>query len=369
MNVLYDNQIFTNQNYGGISRYYFELMSIFLKNIDVSLNLPIVYTNNNYLLESNIFYKRWFLNDKRFTGKTTFIKYSNRLYAKLSLLMNDFDVFHPTYYDPYFIKFIGNKPFVITVYDMIHELYPESFPYDQFTTEWKKKTISAATRIIAISESTKRDLIRLYGISEERISVIHLASSLEKATVSPATSPLPQKYLLFVGLRGGYKNFKAFVEAFSALSQHEPEIFIVCAGGGGFTPDEIELINRLKIADRVKHCSITDETLATLYTNALAFVFPSRYEGFGIPILEAFNCGCPAILSNTSSLPEVGGAAAHYFDPANTDSMRCAMEEVIRDRDLRKNLVAKGYERAKSFSWEKVARQTKEVYATVCNSN
>lgn len=368
MNVLYDNQIFINQNYGGISRYFFELMSLFEKDKDVSLKLPIVYTSNNYLLESEIFYTRWFLNDKVFPGKTTLIKYSNSLYAKLSLLKRDFDVFHPTYYDPYFTKFIGNKPFVITVYDMIHELYPESFPLDNFTIKWKKETIGKASRIIAISENTKRDLVSLYGIDEKLINVIHLASSLKIINASPVPFPLPEKYLLFVGQRGGYKNFKLFVEAFSSFSQRESDVSIVCVGGGSFNAEEIELFKKLQIVDRIIQSSVADNVLATLYANALAFVFPSLYEGFGIPILEAFNCGCPAVLGNSGSLPEVGGDAALYFDPTDVVSIRCTLEQVIQDQELRKNLIEKGFERSKEFTWEKVARQTKEVYAAVCNS-
>jgi glycosyltransferase involved in cell wall biosynthesis len=102
--------------------------------------------------------------------------------------------------------------------------------------------------------------------------------------------------------------------------------------------------------------------LATLYMNAVAFVFPSRYEGFGIPVLEAFQCGCPLIASNVSSLPEIAADAAIYFDPTDKESLRNAVEIVIHDRDMRNALVNKGYLRARDFSWEKVAQQTKDLY-------
>lgn len=368
MNILYDSQIFTAQIYGGISRYFCELISILSKDNTISVKLPIVTTNNHYLLNTELIKINRLLHNKRFFGKTTLIKYSTDFYTKLTLLIKSYDIFHPTYYDPYFLKYIGSKPFVVTVYDMIHELLPENFSINDISREWKEATVKRASSIIAISENTKHDLIRLYGIDEKKISVIHLASSLNPGNASPAHFPLPSRYLLFVGERSGYKNFKLFVEAVSFLMHREADLNVICAGGGGFTNGEKELFVRLNLADRILQYSVSDGVLATLYKNALAFVFPSLYEGFGIPVLEAFNCGCPAVLSNTSSLPEVGEEAARYFDPADAISMRCAIEQVIRDPELRKNLIKKGFERAKDFSWEKVARQTKDVYTTVCNS-
>ena len=362
MKILYDHQIFTMLIYGGIPRYFFELILNFSKDKTMSVKLPVVFTHNDYLLNSNFLKGPRFFHNKRFIGKTTLIKLTSEYYTKWSLLRKNYDVFHPTYYDPYFKKYIGNKPVVVTVYDMIHELFPEHFPSDDITKNWKKETIESAARIIAISENTKKDLIRFYGIDEERITVIHLASSLKLANTTPGPFSLPSKYLLFVGQRKDYKNFLGFVEAVSSLIRYHPDLRIVCAGGGRFTAEEEKLFDKLHIRDKIVQLSVRDDLLATLYKNALAFVFPSLYEGFGIPVLEAFSCVCPTVLSNTSSLPEVGGDAALYFDPADALSICSAVEEVIRNRALREELKRKGFERAKEFSWEKTALQTKEVY-------
>lgn len=368
MNVLYDHQIFTTQIYGGISRYFFELISILSKDATASVKLPVVHTNNRYLKDSDLIRFNKLLNGKRFFGRTTLVKYYTEFLTKKCLQSKKYDIFHPTYYDPYFLKYVGDLPFVITVHDMIHELFPDNFTGADKTAEWKKATVEKAAGIIAISENTKQDLMRLYGVDESKIAIIHHASSLAPLDACPAF-PLPTRYLLFVGSRKGYKNFRLFIEGVSPLIRRESDLYVVCAGGPAFSPEETEAFERLSIAERVLQCQVDDRVLATLYHKAVAFVFPSRYEGFGIPILEAFNCRCPALLSNTSSLPEVGGDAALYFDPTDALSIRAAVEEVLQDHELRRKLIQKGSERAKEFSWERTAQQTKALYRKVSGAS
>lgn len=363
MKILFDPQIFVMQQYGGISRYIFELVSYFAQDKTMSVRLPVALTHNAYLQDSCFLKGPDALHKRRFFGKTTLIRFSCNVGNKLSLLLKSYDIFHPTYYNPYFLRYLRGKPFVLTVYDMIHELMPELFPPDDVTRGWKQETIGRATKIIAISESTKKDLVRLYGIDEKKIKVIYLASSLGTADAAPPPFALPKKYLLFVGQRRDYKNFIFFVESIAPLLNRDPELTLLCTGGGAFTVEETDLLDKLRISGQVLQYSVSDKVLATLYKNALAFVFPSLYEGFGIPVLEAFSCGCPAILSNTSSLPEVGGEAARYFDPTDANSLCSAVAEVLSDRALRQEMVRQGLERSCAFSWEKTARQTKEIYA------
>ena len=400
--VLYDHQVFSLQSYGGISRYFYELMSCYHNTNLLDFNLPIKYSNNYYLKNSNFIKNKIiqfdlinksktfenFLTGIKFRGKRKLYKilkffgfhkikkdsyYINKnKKISIKLLQKDkFDVFHPTYYDEYFINHIGDKPFVLTIYDMIHELFADMFPQlrDE-TTERKKILARKATKIIAISENTKKDIIKLYGIEENKIKVIHLGTSLkyDENKVYPKID-IPKKYILFVGERHYYKNFCFFMHSIIPLLKHDKDLYVVCAGGGVFTKEEVYLLRNTYIEDRVIQIFFNDDILTLLYKNALAFVFPSLYEGFGIPVLEAFACKCPLILSNTSCFPEIAGDAAIYFDPANEYSIRDSVTKVIYNEELRNYLIQKGTERLKNFSWEKTARETKKVYESLMYVN
>ena len=146
------------------------------------------------------------------------------------------------------------------------------------------------------------------------------------------------------------------------------DLFLVCAGGGAFSNDEFAFASKLGISSKVYQCDIEDSLLPSLYANAAAFVFPSLYEGFGLPVLEAFSCGCPAVVSMTSSLPEVAENGAEYFDPKDRKSMQSAIIKVLSDARVRNGLIGKGYDRLAKFSWKNTTEQTKKVYQEVCNS-
>ena len=359
MKILYDHQIFSLQKYGGISRYFCELYSHLLTMDTIHPEISILYSENTYY--NKIFHNRQILPDKHFFGKTTIINKINECYCKNQIRIGKFDIFHPTYHNPYFLKTLKTQPYVLTVYDMIHELFPEMFKGDN-TASQKKKVIECATKIIAISENTKIDIIKLYDIDPEKIEVIPLATSLHKQ-YPDSTLNLPQKYFLFVGNRWSYKNFNFFINSISSLLYEEKDLFMICAGGDGFSDAELSLFDDLKIRRKVLHVTINNErTLSQLYKNATLFVFPSLYEGFGIPVLEAFSCGCPVAASNCSSLPEVGGDAVNYFDPNNSDSIKNVVEDFVDNKALQDSLRIRGYQRLKLFSWEKTALKTKKVY-------
>lgn len=365
MKILYDHQIFTSQVFGGISRYFAELMNRFHDDSGVEFELALRYSNNSYLQGAGWSHCRPFFPGRRFFGKTTLLTMLNDMTGRPSIKSGKYDIFHPTYYNPYYLALIGKRPAVVTVYDMTHELYPELFAANDRTVSWKQAVLSRAERIIAISENTKRDLLRCYRLDEKRVTVVHLASSLQGSGGTRVLPGLPANYLLFVGQRGGYKNFPSFVRALVPVMCENPELSIVCAGGGAFSPRERQMLAELGIDSRVRQYPAEDELLVSLYRGAMAFVFPSLYEGFGIPVLEAFSCGCPVLLSNRSSLPEIGGEAALYFDPEDEDSLLHAATRLMGDAGLRQSLAALGRARAGAFSWEKVARETKAVYETL----
>jgi len=284
------------------------------------------------------------------------------------LKKQDFDIFHPTYYEPYFLKYLQKKPYVLTVYDMIHEHFPNYFKPNDQTRAWKKHLIENAAIIIAISENTTRDILTFTKADPDRIHVIYLGNPFENVSSSVPNSlhqDIPgfnYPYLLFVGDRHAYKNFNFFIESVADILHKNGELHVVCAGSSQFSQEEKKLLKNLNIINKVYHVKINGTILKNLYKNARVFIFPSLYEGFGLPVLEAFSCGCPVILCNSSSLPEIGGDGAIYFEPGNRESIIRAVETVLFNEKYRGDLIKKGSERLKFFSWEKTASSTKKVY-------
>ena len=363
MKVTYDAQVFSFQEYGGISRYYCELMKQFSLMDGIEPSLIIRYSNSHYLREFPSIHAKPFFPSFRFKGRNEIIKLFNRRYVRHHIHRTlQPDIFHPTYYDPYFLDFLNELPFVLTIYDMSHELYPQFFSIYDFTAENKKKVAAKAARIIAISENTKKDIITLLNIPASKIDVIPLATTLSPNGMLQTAMPLPANYFLYVGKRNTYKNFPFLLDALHILSKRENHSSLICAGGGPFTTEERKTIQRLQLTEKVIQQDIDDRALASLYSSAQALVFPSLYEGFGIPVLEAFACGCPVLLSNRSSLPEVGGDAANYFDPENVSSLVEKLSEVLEDKTLADGLRSKGINRLKLFSWTRTALKTLETY-------
>jgi glycosyltransferase involved in cell wall biosynthesis len=183
-----------------------------------------------------------------------------------------------------------------------------------------------------------------------------------------ASVELPSEYILFVGSRFGYKNFEKFLKAVKNIVSLYSSYHVVCTGGGEFSESEKILINKLGLENRIHQYNVNDEEMPVYYSKAQLFVFPSLYEGFGMPILEAFACGCPTLLSNSSCFPEIAEKAALYFDPNDVDSMITMIIKVIESEELRKNMVAKGYERVKYFTWDETEKQTYSVYLSLKNN-
>jgi glycosyltransferase involved in cell wall biosynthesis len=359
MNVLFDPQVFSFQEQGGISRYFYQLFKTFLNMEGITPELIIKYSNNRYITNFDDVHVKQFFPAHRFKGRNEIIKLLNRMYVR-----NSFPQRSGSYYHPYFIDLIGDMPFVLTIYDMAHEHYPHMFSRYDFTSEHKKKVALKANRIIAISEHTKNDIITLLKIPASMIDVIPLATTLSCADAKAPSIPLPNHFILYVGKRNTYKNFFFLLQAIKVFFKTNTKCFLVCAGGT-FTKQEIREIERLHLSERIIQIHADDTLLAYLYSKARAYVNPSLYEGFGIPVLEAFACGCPAIVSNRSSLPEVGGDAAQYFDPEDPSSLVTALSEVLNNNDAADHMRKRGLERVKLFSWDDTARKTLETYKKV----
>jgi glycosyltransferase involved in cell wall biosynthesis len=351
MRILYDYQAFL-QRYGGVSRYFAEIIRALGDEAGVETLLPDFFSDNRYLSR-----KRTLLTARSFKGKVRIMDAANRRIARVALRGN-FDLFHPTYFRTYFLESLGGRPFVVTVHDMIHEKFP-GMVSDDGTRENKRLLCARASRIIAVSRNTRNDLCEVLGIPESKVSVIHHGTS-----ISPVDGPAPhvRPYLLFVGERAEYKNFNFFLES-AARFLREEGVDLLCAGGGRFATAERRLISGFGLDGRVVQVGITGEdVLALLYRHALLFCFPSLYEGFGLPIIEAFACGCPVAASSTSSFPEVAGEAAEYFDPRDRDSIDAALRHVVLDARRSAELAARGTERSLLYSWKNAAAETLRAY-------
>ncbi len=368
MRILLDPQIFGQQTYGGISRYYTEIFSELEKRKDVEVILPIDYTDNFYLKTSKLLSKNKLraslysiLAFLKISTKTLRKKQTEKLLGQLCRDSN-FDVFVPTYYNPYFLELIEEKPFVLTVYDMIHEIFPQYFSDDPYrVTEYKKQLIYKATRIIAVSKNTKNDILKIFpDIDAEKIHVIYHGSSIK--IENHIKVKLPPNYILYVGSRADYKNFKFLVDAVSPILKENPDLILLAAGGGIFTDDEINYIHKKALSKQIHQKNFEENELGQFYKNANFFIFPSQYEGFGIPVLEAMACGCPIILSNSASFPEVAGDAGIYFDNNSENDLRRKIRLLLDNDNLRKEFSRKGLEQVKKFDWEVAAEQCLHVY-------
>lgn len=224
----------------------------------------------------------------------------------------------------------------------------------------KKEIISKASRIIAISKNTKKDLVELLHIDQQKIDVIYHGTSMQRFE-NKITMQLPEKYILFVGSRYSYKNFNRFIEAFSLLAQKDSKLYLICTGNK-FSQGEEDKLSKLHIKNKTLQINASDKELSELYTRASLFVFPSLYEGFGIPILEAYACHCPIAISNTSCFPEIAGDAAIYFDPYSVKDIANTIEAIIYNPQKANELIQKGIKRLELYSWEKTVVETEETY-------
>lgn len=351
------------QDYGGISRYFASLSSFLGRSPDFEHRLKVLFSRNAYLSDQHSILPNA-LGEFLLKDYSTYNKY-NRRYFKAITALNRFDVFHPTYYHPYFLKLV-KKPVVITVHDMIHELYPSYFPNDR-TTQYKREVLARADHIIAISDTTKNDLKSIFNLPDEKISVIHHGyfEPLIYGEARELTVRLPPAYLLFVGSRTAYKNFSKMVEAIAPILDDNPHLSVVCVGGGRFSVAEEKQFRHSGHSKRFLQMNVEEQDMPLIYKKALLFIFPSLYEGFGLPILEAFFHACPMAISRTPSFIEVAGQAASYFDPLDLHSIHQTVSELVDGETLRKQLVDMGKLRLQKFSAVNCMAKTAEIYRRV----
>jgi len=369
MKILYDYQIFYDQEYGGPSRYFFNLAKKLIKKEDLKICAPIHINNYlNYLPKKNVYGVKINNNLAKkipFKIKTPFNKYFIETLNKI--LTNHFiknykpDIIHQTFFNS--LKKTDTAT-VLTIHDLIHEKFHAEYNRDS-NYKPKQKAIENADQIICVSKSTYIDLIKYYDVSKKKIKVIYHGYDFnfsDKYFSEKKSIEINKSYLLYVGKRKGYKNFVSFLKMYSLSNKLKKDFNIVCFGGGPLQKDEIKLIDNLNIKQNIFQIFGDDEKLSFLYKNARALIYPSKYEGFGLPVLEAMASNCPVICSNSSSLPEVGGDSVQYFDPYNQDEMNDVINTTIYSDTKLEELKKRGVLQSKLFSWDKCSSETLNTY-------
>jgi glycosyltransferase involved in cell wall biosynthesis len=305
------------------------------------------------------------------------------LSLELMLYRSNIDVFFsPTHYLPFFAP----KKSAISVLDLSFLHFPNLFKKKDLyqLRYWTKFSSKKADKIFTISKSSKDDIIKEYDLPKNKVIVTYPGIKAESRIMNNESRikdirkkyEIDGEYVLFVGTLQPRKNIARLIKAFSSLchpeasaegskillrqpaDQNDIELIIVGKKGWQYqdilqTPKKFGIENKVKFLDQVD-----DEELKVLYKNAICFVLPSLYEGFGLPVLEAMQYGCPVITSNISSLPEAGGDACLYVNPEDVNDIKDKLDKIIKDKKLREGLVKKGYDQAKKFSWEETAKET-----------
>jgi glycosyltransferase involved in cell wall biosynthesis len=367
MRILYDHQVFSLQDAGGASRYHFELIRNLQGSDGVAIEVLIGLNGTVMPFAS--------LQQAKVLGRRTRIKpglarYAiNELFsALLAPLRGKFDIYHPTLYRA--LPWVRRRRIVVTHHDCVHERFPQLFSDAPSVVESKRRLFAQADAIVCVSESSRRDLLHFYDVAEQKTHVVpHGFSPLrqtpgEGTTITAMTAP----YLLYVGSRAGYKNFGLLLEAFSRSGLAPGYRFLV-VGGGEWSAEEQARVASLGLARSVTLIPrAEDAVLAGAYRNASLFIYPSLYEGFGFPPLEAMSLGCPVLVNRTSSLPEVCGDAAFYFEASDAEELSRVLVSTLENAEALADKRRLGEQQVRLYDWGRSTRSTLEVYRAVLMS-
>ena len=369
MRIAFDHQAFCLQKTGGISRYFYHLIEQLLTlNQTVTAFAPV--HRNQYArgLARGAVAGCYVKDYPRYCADAAVSLNGTIARSRISAWQPD--IVHETYFSK--IR-SGTKaqPNVLTVFDMISErgLAGVEITANEFKQSNKFVAVARADHVICISEHARQDLIRLYDVAPEKTSTIYLGCEViaaGNASHSQIVNNDNRPYLLYVGLRAGYKNFARFVEAVASSTQLQSSFDIVAFGGGSFSSAEQTLLQALKFRpDQVRHIEGDDTALARHYVQASALVYPSCYEGFGLPPLEAMAYRCPVVSSQASALPEIIGDAAEFFDPTDLSSIAQAIQNVVLSPSHAQILIEKGLTRVAQFTWQRCAQKHLALYQSL----
>ena len=361
LRVAFDDQIFNAQLRGGISKYFVELMQR-LPEHGIDPVLLSTKTRNLHLAETG-----WVTRLPPQSQRAETVKWvSWRLTGhprSSPRPLPPFDLMHHTFTNGAYLRG-WQGPRVVTVFDMTPELYPSYFTHGNPHFE-KRRYTRDSDAIISITENTAQDLYRIYSEDlRTKTHVIPFGVGEEFFGPSPDTMELPERYLLFVGVRYGYKDFETGLAAFARMAARDKELALVVVGGGPFTTDEARSIASTGVGDSVIKLTPADREMPEVYRRARAFMFPSIYEGFGLPTLESMAAGTPAVLADASCSREVGGSVALYFAPGDVDDLVATLRLAISPEEQGRAAV-EGPARGREFTWDRVAAMTADLYRSV----
>ena len=279
----------------------------------------------------------------------------------------DFDVVHWIQYGPSQIaRHLHDKgvPYVLTVHDLIHEIH--GAPPGLLDRPARQASYDRASAILCVSSNTRDDLLQQYEVDPAKVHVVHHGSSIQPSSSGPKAGPDDGRYFLYVGPRGGYKNFPSILPGLKAVAEVHPDVKLRIVGSP-LSEDEKRQVRDSGLDDAVvEEGRVDDSRLATLYSGAVALLHPSLHEGFGIPLVEAMSCGTVPIATYSSCVPEVLGDAGVHIQPNEVqEGFQAAMLHLLNDVESRERKVAVCMERAKMFSWKETANRTFEVYSSV----
>lgn len=354
MRILFDHQIF-DFPLGGASKYFVELLSYLPKEYWVCTSLFSCneYARNKHLLPC--------ICRKYFKGQLRIMDLINRPYTNYLLRNSKYDVFHQTNFGTYCLDYVGDKPLVTTYHDSNLSTFD---PHPKIVAR-QRASLKRADAIIAVSNNTKADLLHLFPyIDSRKVHVIYHGIEIPRFVSYPLISFFSFPYILYVGRRSEYKNFGRLIKTFVKYHSLFKDIHLVCTSET-FSVKEMSLFKSYGINNFVHHINASEDVMYRLYRDALFFIYPSLYEGFGMPILEAWANHCPVALSKASCFPEICQNAGEYFDPYDTDSILAAMTRLTEDENRRNDLIALGDKRVRFFSWERCAQEHMKVYESL----
>jgi glycosyltransferase involved in cell wall biosynthesis len=372
MRILYDHQVFSLQDAGGASRYHFELtrnlqgLGEIAMEILLGLNGSVMPFRSLQQVGTRVF-------GRRTAMKPGLSRYAinELLSAVVAPLRGRVDIYHPTLYRA--LPWVRRRHVVVTHHDCTHERFPHLFPNAASIVDSKRKLFAQADAILCVSASSQRDLLHFYDVPEDKTLVVHhgfaplgpVNDGFTPSGLNPGRVETSAPYLLYVGSRASYKNFGLLLEAFSR-SGLAGSYRLLAAGGGAFTTQEQEQIASLQLTGSITLVPKADDaTLAGAYRHAALFVYPSMYEGFGFPPLEAMSMGCPVLANRTSSLPEVCGDAVFYFDGSDKDELGQRLRSIVEDKQGVAHKRKLGEQQVKLYEWSRCAQRTLAVYRQV----
>lgn len=367
LRVLYDHQMFALQRFGGITRIFIELARRLSARPDCDVYWHRGYHQDAY--DVSDFQPRlrryWSMNrPPPGLGRWSRERINRHAFRWFSrTIWGGVDVYHPSYFDAHLMEIPKSRFLAVTVYDMILELFMADQPRFRAQIEGKRRLVERADLVFVISEHTRRDVIELLGVNPDRTVLAYPASDLASVPAAPLPDSIGERpFLLYVGPRTRYKNFAVLLEAYARSDWLRRELQVICLGGGPFQAPELEFLREHNLEACFRQVTGDDRVLKALYQRAVALAWTSRYEGFGIPPLEAMQAGCPVVCAPTSSMPEVVGDAALFFDPDQPDELVEQISRVAGDSALRASLIERGHTRAGLFSWDQMVDATLEGY-------